>query len=258
MPDNRQHRGAHPSDAQLFASSNIPALRTATFELSWLLSRDYSSTAALKLVGDRHRLQKRRRIALSRAACSDLAVRDRAAKCLPLEEIRGEDLAVDGFNLLIGIEAALGGGVILLCRDGCFRDIASVHGSYRSVEETRQAILLIGNALERFAPRSVEWFFDKPVSNSGRLAGTVREIAEENSWPWTAELVFNPDTTIAQSPKIAVSSDSAVLDNVGRWINLSAYVIETFLPQAWIVDLQTEARNAIPEKRASAVLPDVS
>ena len=238
MPDSRQHRGAHPADAQLFASQKLPILRIAEFELSWLLSRGYSDTAALKLVGDRHRLQKRQRLALARAACSDQEVRERSAKCLPLQEIRGDELAIDGFNLLISIEVALGGGAILRCRDGCFRDIASVHGSYRSVEETRQAILLIGKALESFGPRSVEWFLDKPVSNSGRLAGIIREFAEQNGWPWSVELVFNPDTTISQSPKIAVSSDSSVLDNARRWTNLRVYIIEQFLPQAWIVDLK--------------------
>ncbi len=240
MPDSRQHRGAHPSDAQLFAPSKLPALRTAAFELSWLLSRGYSATSALKLVGDRHHLQKRRRLALSRAACSDQALHIRAAKCLQLENIQGEELHIDGFNLLINIEAALGGGLILRCRDGCFRDIAGVHGSYRSVEETRQAILFIGKTLETFGPHSVDWLLDKPVSNSGRLAGFIREIATEHSWPWSVELVFNPDTAISESPKIAVSSDSSVLDRVGRWANLSAYVIEAFLPQAWIIDLRTE------------------
>ena len=129
MPDSRQHRGAHPADTRLFAASTLPTLRTAVFELSWLLNRGYSETAALKLVGDRHRLQKRQRLALARAACSDRAARARAEKCLPLKDIRDEELVIDGFNLLISIEAALGDGVILRCRDGCFRDIASVHGS---------------------------------------------------------------------------------------------------------------------------------
>ena len=86
----------------------------------------------------------------------------------------------------------------------------------------------------------MEWFLDKPVSNSGRLAGVIREFAERNNWPWAVELVFNPDTTISKSPKIAVSSDSSVLDNVSRWTNLAAYVIEEFSPESWIIDLQTE------------------
>ena len=59
MPDTRQHRGAHPEDGRLFAPEMLPRLRAAVSELSWLLSRGYPARAALKLVGDRHRLKRR-------------------------------------------------------------------------------------------------------------------------------------------------------------------------------------------------------
>ena len=42
------------------------------------------------------------------------------------------------------VEAALGGGVVLGCRDRTFRDIAGVHGTYRKVAETMPALELIG------------------------------------------------------------------------------------------------------------------
>lgn len=237
MPDTRQHRGAHPSDIRLFEASKLPVLRTASFELSWLLSRGYAPASALKLVGDRHKLNKRQRVALSRAACSDQEKQARQMKCLEVQAIQEQEIIVDGFNLLITLEAALAGGVILRCRDGCIRDLASVHGSYRSVEETRKAIELAGRILETLAPQSVEWLFDKPVSNSGRLAQQIRDIAAEHKWPWTAEVVLNPDATIIQSSKIAVSSDSSILNNVAQWVNLSAYILAKYLPQAWIIDL---------------------
>lgn len=238
MPDTRQHRGAHPSDVRLFDTSHIPALRTATIELSWLLSRGYGMTSALKLVGDRHSLNKRQRVALSRVVCSDQDREKRNAKCLPVQHIKDEAVIVDGFNLLITIEAAIAGGVILICRDGCLRDLSSVHGSYRSVQETQNAICLIGDVLETLQPESVEWLFDKPVSNSGRLAQKVRLKAEEHDWPWNVEVALNPDTVIISSEKIAISSDSSVLDGVARWINFSSYLIAEHLPQTWLVDLR--------------------
>jgi hypothetical protein len=105
------------------------------------------------------------------------------------------------------------------------------------VQETQEAILLIGKTLEALEPRSVEWLFDKPVSNSGRLAQYIRDKAEEHDWPWSAEVIFNPDTAISSSEKVAVSSDSSVLDNVARWINFSTYLITTYLPRTWLIDL---------------------
>ena len=132
-PDKRQHRGAHPADAQLFAHVNLPRLRAATSELSWLLSRAYAMKAALKLVGDQYNLTERQRLAISRVACTDAQRELRSARCLPVQRIENEELVVDGFNLIITVEAALGGGVLMLCRDECIRDLSSVHGSYRSV-----------------------------------------------------------------------------------------------------------------------------
>src|SRR2546422_332241 len=118
-PDIRKHRGAHPEDRKLFGAEQLPALRTAVNDLSWLLSRDYAIKAAAKLVGDRHALTDRQRLAISRAACSDQSKAHRPTTCVPAESANGEELIIDGFNLIITVEAALSGGVLMLCRDGC-------------------------------------------------------------------------------------------------------------------------------------------
>src|SRR5262252_7862615 len=78
-PDIRKHRGAHPEDRQLFAGDQCVRLRAAVCELSWLLTRDYSIKSALKLVGDRHALAERQRLAVARAASSDQSQKRRRA-----------------------------------------------------------------------------------------------------------------------------------------------------------------------------------
>src|SRR5439155_5515068 len=196
MPDIRKHRGAHPEDRKLFADDQLPALRTAVRELSWLLSRDYSLKGALKLVGDRYTLTDRQRLAVARAACSDQSKERRAAALVNVEDLAGQDLIVDGFNLIITVEAALSGGVLMLCRDGCIRDLSSAHGSYRAVNETETAIQLIGETLTALRSLSVEWVLDSPISNSGRLAQRIRDLANENGWNWTVETLFSPGAAI--------------------------------------------------------------
>jgi hypothetical protein len=240
-PDRRQHRGAHPADRQLFAAERLAALRAAVAELSWLLSRGYASKSALKLVGDRYELTERQRLAVARAACSDANLESRAARCLPQREVKGDELIVDGFNLIITVEAALGGGVLMLCRDGCLRDLSSVHGSYRAVAETDRALDVIGDALEFLEPATVGWLLDKPISNSGRLAEGIRNLAARRGWPWRVELVFNPDREIAASAAIAVTSDSNVLDKAARWVNLGRRLVEDRLPESWMIDLRPDA-----------------
>lgn len=237
MPDSRRHRGAHPDDLKLFAPDHHPALRAAVAEMSWLLTRGYPPAATLKLVGDRYRLTDRQRTAVSRASCSDGQQERRARTRLALGALRGEALAVDGFNLLITLEAALSGAVLLRCRDGCTRDIASIHGSYRSVEETDPALSLIGAELAELGPASVHWVLDSPVSNSGRLAVRLREKAAEHGWPWTVETVFDPDGLLVRDARVVVTSDSMILDGVARWSDVASHLIRAALSAPWLIDL---------------------
>ena len=195
--------------------------------------------ASLKLVGDRHALTERQRLAISRAACSDASLKSRQASRASIKSIGGEELIVDGFNLIITVEAALSGGVLLLCRDDCIRDLSSVHGSYRAVKETEAAIALIGETLETLKPKSVEWVLDRPISNSGRLAKRIRDLASERGWPWTVELLFNPDNCVVSSGKIAITSDSVILDRARRWINFKRELVETRLADSWLIDLRS-------------------
>ena len=242
-PDRRQHRGAHPADRQLFAVERLADLRAAVAELSWLLTRGYALKSALKLVGDRYALTERQRLAVSRAACSDASLERRAARCLPLDEVKGRQLILDGFNLIITTEAALGGGVLLLCRDGCVRDLSGVHGSYRAVSETEGALEMIGEALALLQPAAAGWLLDKPISNSGRLAERMRNLAAVRGWPWSVELVFNPDGEMAASARVAVTSDSNILDRAARWINLARHLVAARLPGAWLIDLRPDGER---------------
>ena len=143
MPDKRAHRGQHPSDAVLFAADKIPDIRLAVSDYSLLLSKGYAEKSALKLVGDRFVLTERQRLAVMRGACSDQQRASRKSRQLKIEQIAGQAIAIDGYNLLITIEAAMSNGLIFRGRDGCCRDLASIHGTYHKVSETQPAIELI-------------------------------------------------------------------------------------------------------------------
>ena len=236
-PDARRHRGAHPADAELFGPALLPKLRLAVSELSWLLSRDYKLTSSLKLVGDRHGLRERQRLAVSRAACSDQNGQRRKSHCVAIEQLRNQPVIVDGFNLIITIEAALSRGPLFVGVDECIRDLSSVHGSYRSVEETDKAISMIGNALQRLKPSSVLWLLDRPVSNSGRLAAKISDFALRSDCPWDVQVLFNPDAAIIASPAVAITSDASILDQVERWADLKSYLVAREVPEAWMIDL---------------------
>ncbi len=234
-PDRRKHRGPHPADRRLFSNEQIPILRTAVSELSWLLGRGYSPDSSLKLVGDRYQLTARQRTAIRRAACSDEDSVSRKKREVTLAEC-GPRLEIDGFNVIISVEAAMSGAVLLLCRDGTVRDLASMHGSYRKVEETLKAIELIAEALDDEV-RDVVWLLDRPVSNAGRLAATLRSRAEERGRRWDVKLVADVDRQLTRSAHPVASSDSRILDEARAWVNLTGTIIAAMRPQPWIVDL---------------------
>jgi hypothetical protein len=83
------------------------------------------------------------------------------------------------------------------------------------------------------------WLLDRPVSNSGRLAARIADIALQRHWPWQVETVFNPDATIISSAAVAITSDSSILNRVERWADLKSYLLTTEIPNAWMVDLSS-------------------
>jgi hypothetical protein len=138
---------------------------------------------------------------------------------------------------MITVEAALSRGPLLLGVDECIRDLSGVHGSYRSVEETDQAISMIGEALQDLGASSVLWLLDRPVSNSGRLAAKIAELAVHRDWTWQVDVVLNPDPIMISSPAVTITSDSSVLDRVERWADLKSYLLSHQIPEAWVLDL---------------------
>ncbi len=249
MPDQRQHRGPHPEDALLFARDAWPKLQHAVEHLSWLLTRGYAEPSALKLVGDHFQLAARQRIAVRRAACADQALAARAANCVPPAKLAGCHLALDGFNLLTTVEAALAGGVLLCCRDRCVRDMASVHGSYRKVLETQPALEHIGTFLATLDVSSVTWWLDRPVSNSGRLRQRIEQTARQHRWQWTVELVPDADRPLQSTSEIVVSADSGILDRCHRWSNITPQILTALSTSLWLVPMVGDAAQLSPEDR---------
>jgi hypothetical protein len=237
VPGKPSHRGPDPRDALAFEAASLPALRGAAADYSWLLSREYATDSALKLVGDRWNLTERQRMAVRRSACSDAARARRLERLCSQTDLAGRDIFIDGFNVLTTIEAALGGAVVLSCRDQTYRDIAGLHGTYRRALETIPAISLLGATISGLGIRQCRWLFDRPVSNSGRIRSLFLEYARENRLDWPVDLVNDPDPVLKESNEIIATADSAVLDSCTRWFNLARHVVETRCPGAGVVDL---------------------
>ena len=237
MPDKRTHRGQHPADIKLFAPAAIADLQSALQDFSLLLTKGYAEKSALKLVGDKFSLTQRQRLAIMRSACSDQQLASRNQREIKIAELSDQAIFIDGYNVLITIEAAMSDGIIFKGRDGCFRDLASIHGTYRKVTETIPAVQLIGKFLKDIGVTCCLWLLDSPVSNSGRLKTLIGRLAQKNKWNWEIKLLLSPDAELIKTDQIVASSDSVVLDRCRSWVNLARAIIEQKLPKAHLVDL---------------------
>jgi len=234
--NKRTRRGFDINDDRWFSDDAIKKLRTAQEEIIWLLDRGYKISSIIELVGGRYQFSARQRLALQRASCSSQQKEQRLRKLIPYNEVEGKYLHIDGFNLIITLEVALSGSILILGNDGCLRDMAGLRGTYRLIDKTEAALELIGRKLCALKVKGARFLLDAPVSNSGRLKSRILEHAENWAIPVEVELATNPDTILSKLEGVA-TGDSVILDQCKSWINLSRCIIENELESTSIIDL---------------------
>lgn len=232
-----ESRTPAPDDTTLFAPAAVVCLRVALGEIVWLLDRGYALPSVLELVGNRHRLDARQRKALQRASCSTAERDARLAKRVAWEAARDHVVEIDGFNLIVTLESAVGGAPVFLGNDDAPRDLAGLRGSYRLTGDTARCIDLVGEAVALASPARVRVWLDGPVSNSGRLRALWTERAALWTCPVDIELVDDPDRVLA-GRDLVVSSDARVIDHASRTTDLTSHVIARSIPEAWVIGLR--------------------
>lgn len=243
MSDGRRWRGPHPKDRDCFDHAVLPKVRQAVADLSWLRERGYSAKLALALVGDRYALRDRQRLALQRCAAGATECLRRRQREVGETSVAHETVAVDGYNVLLTLEAALSGGVLLLARDGAVRDLAAMSAHYRRVRTTRAAVTLLAEFFADAGCQRILWYLDRPVANSDRLCRLIEKEVAGSASPWEVRLVEQVDQTLASTDHIVATADSGILDRCDRWLNLARRIIERSIPDAWLVDLRDEAQD---------------
>ncbi len=240
-----RNRGQAPNDHQLFNPKSQLVYYEAIRDMSYLLSRGYGPKSSLQIVGNRYRLNARQQKALLGMSASDTAVKMRKDKEVRAHELRGKKVCIDGFNLLIILESAISGAFLFKGMDGAYRDVTSVHGGYKRVKQTEEAIILIGKILNELGVSEATWYLDAPISNSGRLKTFLREIAVRERFNWTFELVNNPDKELAEGDDIIISSDAWVIEEGKLWFNMMGYLIKHHLQDVEIIYSQARKRIAL-------------
>ena len=229
-------RGTDPKDNRFFSIENIYMLRKAEEEVVWLLDRGYYISSIMELVGGRYQFSSRQRIAIQRASCAIKNLTLRKAKEYKIDELSGKDINIDAFNFIITLEVALSKGLLIRCMDGTIRDLAGLRGTYRLIDKTYIVLEILEKAFEDLKLRVVNFYIDKPVSNSGKLKTNILEASTRWNCNTNVYIVQNPDKEL-ENMDYVVSSDSIILDKCTGWINLAKYIIEEYITDVDIVNL---------------------
>jgi hypothetical protein len=229
-------RGFARADRDDFIGSALLRLKTAREELIWLLDRGYSMDTASTFVGNHHSLTARQRNAMKRSASSRSDLKQRLCKRISPAEINGKEVLIDGFNIIITLETALSGSLLILCGDGVLRDLAGLRGTYHLIPQTDTAISLLLESLERLGTASAKIYLDSPLSNSGRLKKRILEISSTFQFPVEVSLEDDSDKAMSGKESI-ITGDSIILDSCISWVNLTRDIILNNVPDPFIADL---------------------
>lgn len=217
-------RGYSPNDQKEFGKSSVEKLIKAGQDLQYLLNHGYKIKGASTFVGNHYMLSERQRLALVRAVSPEECIRNRKNKEIGTIPY-GSIVNIDGFNTIITLEVALSDSLLLKSMDGTIRDLAALRGTYRLIDKTDTAIMLIGKFLEQSKVGKAVFYLDSPISNSGRLKQQILELLNQFAFEVQVEVIHNVDTVLKKLDNV-ITSDAIILDRCISWINLNARIIE--------------------------------
>jgi len=228
-------RGYVESDEKEFKSEALDKLKRAGDDIIYLINQGYNIKGASTFVGDHYLLSARQRMALVRIISSHQALKQRKDKEI-IDDFAGKSVSIDGFNTIITLEVALSKSLLLRCMDGTIRDMAGLRGTYRLIDKTDKAIILLGEELARMKVNKVDIYLDAPVSNSGKLKVRIVELLQ--GFPFELQILcVNQVDKILETLNYVVTSDSVILDKCLGWLNLTSIIINRYIPGAEILDL---------------------
>ena len=213
-------RGFIPEDVRNFSPEAIKSLRLASRHVAYLINEGYDLKQAAVFVGNHFLLSERQRLAVMRSLATEAQLAGRRMKERSMPELKGQEVWIDGFNIIITLEVLLSGSLLFTCMDGTVRDLAALRGTYRIISETPDAVRIMLNALDAVNVRKVNLLLDEPVSNSGRLKVLIAEIAEAYPFELDIQILRDVDRTLYGKDNV-ITSDAVILDHCRSWVNLT-------------------------------------
>lgn len=189
------------------------------------MNRGYPKKSALNFVSNHYRLSLDERNILARVVFPTTVAEQRKSKLIGLNDLRGELVGIDGYNVLITVESVIYCHPLFLCDDGVLRDVRAIFGRYRMGEHTRRSLEAIIDVLSEIKPRFSLFLYDSSVSKSGELASLTRSILRRRGVKGNALAVRSPDWILSRWRKAVIAtSDHTIMDKCERIVDIPAEI----------------------------------
>jgi hypothetical protein len=166
------------------------------------------------MVGNRFGLSADQRNILYRGIQPEGVAAHRRGLFLPVPEIQGTAVAVDGYNVLLTVTAALYGRPVFLSLDGWVRDAGGHPGDSRARKDNihQRARQMITDVLAHSGAAKVLFFLDGPVAGSRDEASRWKELFARFGVPGEIRVVRRPDEVLVSQPSVVATADGEIID----------------------------------------------
>ncbi len=193
-------------------------------DLEWLLNRGYPKKSSLVFVGNHYQLSAWERNILFRSIFPRVEALDAKRKKVRARDLKGQPLGIDGFNVLITLENALSGELLIRGNDGFIRDTAGVFRRWRRSEKTLQALEMVLGVLKRYEVKRAIFVLDAPFSGSRELAGIINQNLQKMALSGEAILQKQVETWLSKFSDIVATSDSRLIRQVKKAFDLTGHL----------------------------------
>lgn len=208
------------------AQKILSRLESPIIEFRFLLDRGYKRTHALRFVGEHHQLESTHRNVLERVVFPEEEARKRKKHLVSAKDLSGQDIVIDGFNILISLDCLKTQAPLFLADDGVYRDIAARKG-IKNLQTIRENLTMLCELFSTLGVNQVLFIFDQQVSRSGEIAALTRAVIKETALvgqgitePQTDRAVIN-----ASEKAVVCSSDRVIIDGSPRVFDAISYFV---------------------------------
>ncbi|MFW5987708.1 MAG: DUF434 domain-containing protein, partial [Methanohalophilus sp.] len=199
-------------------------LREPAADIRYLLCRGYRRKGAIRFVSNHYRLAEEERHILTRLVFDPETAAKRNEKRLTCSQLKGCDIFIDGYNVLITMESVLQNETVWFADDGFLRDTRGIFKNHTNTTTTYQAVDEMLTTLSVLAVNSATILLDSQMSNSGKLAQFIRRRATKYPFKTEVRTSKNVDFDLKQARNLGViaTADSVIVDAVERAADLTA------------------------------------